>query len=78
MDRTCEVCGEARNSGNDYSETREGVPYTIVFRLQGGQGWNNQNCTSKQEGNNNFTSNFNSKRPSLRDNVYGQEKITKI
>ena len=74
---TCEVYGNVGHSGDNSPKTQEEGLYlngnNNGFRPQGGQGWN-QPHPYYQGGNGNSNS-FNPNQPTLRDLVYGQEKI---
>lgn len=74
---TCEVCGNGGHLENDCPETHEEASYiNNGFRQQqgGNNGWNNQSCPQYQ-GNSNYSSNYNSNQPSLKDLVLGQARI---
>jgi hypothetical protein len=42
LQMTCEVCGNVRHSGNDYSETHEDAAFINNGFRQNNNGWNDQ------------------------------------
>ena len=73
---TCEVCGNTGHSGNHCPETQEDVMYmngnNNGYRPQGSQTWNKQR--PYYQGGNQGNS-FNPNQPSLKDLIFGQDKI---
>jgi uncharacterized coiled-coil protein SlyX len=80
---TCEVCGNADHSGNDFLETREEASFVNNGNTNGfhnninNQGWNSRpNFPFNNQNGGNYSNSFNN-QPSIKDLVFGQARINK-
>jgi uncharacterized coiled-coil protein SlyX len=78
---TCEICGNVGHSGNDCLETREDASFInngnnrFCDNNYSNQGWNSRpNLPFNHQNGGNYSNSFNN-QPSIKDLVFGQDRI---